>query len=146
MRHRSNPLIWLALSVLASVILNGVLPLWRFDVTRWIWGPLAVLALWFLNSALRHMAHFRLVYAVNRRLDQSDIGGPFKRGRNPIYTGITMLYFAFLLWLGSLSAFLPFIAFVMIMDRYIIPEEEAQMLRRNQRKAAAYLDSSRRWF
>ena len=54
--------------------------------------------------------------------------GPFRISRHPMYLGMTLILFGVALLLGSVTAFIPAVAFCLVMQLVYIPMEEAAML------------------
>ncbi|MBS0374392.1 MAG: isoprenylcysteine carboxylmethyltransferase family protein [Proteobacteria bacterium] len=73
-------------------------------------------------------------------------GGIYRYTRNPMYLGLALLLVAWALWLGSASAWLGPLAFVVLIDRVQIAAEEAALGRLFGAEYGAYRDSVRRWF
>lgn len=71
--------------------------------------------------------------------------GPFQLSRNPIYLGWAGLLAAHALWLGSNRALIPAGAFVLVMDRWQIPAEEAALSARFGSAFEAYAERVPRW-
>lgn len=73
------------------------------------------------------------------------VEGPYRLNRNPIYSGMVAMLTGFAIWLGALSAFLPVLAFAMLIDRRFVRDEEAGLRAAFGPQAEAYFLASRRW-
>jgi len=71
--------------------------------------------------------------------------GVFARTRNPLYLGLTGLLVAHALWLGSKRALLPAGAFLVVIDRYQVPAEEAALAEKFGRAYRTYTEAVPRW-
>jgi protein-S-isoprenylcysteine O-methyltransferase Ste14 len=72
-------------------------------------------------------------------------GGPFRFNRNPIYSGMMLVLLGWALHLGALAAFLPVLAWPVLITRRFVLEEEAALRRAFGPEAEAWLARSRRW-
>ena len=71
--------------------------------------------------------------------------GPFSFSRNPIYLGFTSISFGFSIILGGLTAFLPPIVLVFILEREFIIHEEKKLEGIFGRTYLEYKKRVRRW-
>ena len=71
--------------------------------------------------------------------------GVFARTRNPLYLGLTGLLVAHALWLGSKRALLPAGVFLVVIDRYQVPAEEAALAEKFGKTYRAYTEAVPRW-
>ena len=70
---------------------------------------------------------------------------PYTFTRNPMYLGMTLLLFGFAVFYGSIAMLLGPIAFVVIIDRMVIPLEEQNMERLFGASYTDYQTRVRRW-
>lgn len=70
---------------------------------------------------------------------------PYTFTRNPMYLGITLVLFGFAVFFGSIAMLLAPIAFVVIIDRMVIPLEEQNMERLFGPSYTDYKTRVRRW-
>ena len=70
---------------------------------------------------------------------------PYTFTRNPMYLGITLVLFGFAVFYGSIAMLLAPIAFVVIIDRMVIPLEEQNMERLFGPTYSDYKTRVRRW-
>jgi len=71
--------------------------------------------------------------------------GPFKISRNPVYLGMTIILLGVEILLGSLSALIIPVIFVIIIDRLFIKPEEEVLANRFGERYLEYKKSVRRW-
>jgi len=71
--------------------------------------------------------------------------GPYKFTRNPMYLGMSLLFFGLAIFLGSLVAFSFPLLFIILMDATFIPQEEKNLERRFGKKYIEYKNKVRRW-
>ena len=70
---------------------------------------------------------------------------PFTFTRNPMYLGLSLVLFGFAVFFGSIAMLLAPIAFVVIIDRMVIPLEEQNMERLFGPQYSDYKTRVRRW-
>jgi protein-S-isoprenylcysteine O-methyltransferase Ste14 len=70
---------------------------------------------------------------------------PYTFTRNPMYVGMTMILFGFATFFGSLVMLLAPIAFAAVVDRMVIPQEEAAMERLYGQEYRDYKSRVARW-
>ncbi len=70
---------------------------------------------------------------------------PYTFTRNPMYLGVTLILFGFAVFFGSIAMLLAPIAFVVIIDRMVIPLEEQNMERLFGAQYTDYQTRVRRW-
>jgi protein-S-isoprenylcysteine O-methyltransferase Ste14 len=80
-----------------------------------------------------------------RRPDVLVTGGPFRLSRNPMYLGFSLSLAGLAAALGSLAAFAPVAAFVVIVDRWYIAFEERMMRSTFGAAYEEYARRTRRW-
>ncbi|HDR0967073.1 TPA: isoprenylcysteine carboxylmethyltransferase family protein [Pasteurella multocida] len=115
-------LLWLIISlVLVSVLIAGM-SLWQFLQARTTVSPLA--------------------------LEQTStlvVTGIYQISRNPMYLSLALLLLAWALWLGSLSAVIFFIIFVVVMTKWQIKQEEQVLEHLFGQAYLDYKQKVRRW-
>ena len=72
-------------------------------------------------------------------------GGIYRVTRNPMYLGMATVYIGVTLYFLSILAGLIFLPLALLMDRIIIPREEAYLLRRFGKSYVTYRQRVRRW-
>ncbi|MFC1166236.1 methyltransferase family protein [Pasteurella multocida] len=114
--------LWLIISlVLVSVLIAGM-SLWQFLQARTTVSPLA--------------------------LEQTStlvVTGIYQISRNPMYLSLALLLLAWALWLGSLSAVIFFIIFVVVMTKWQIKQEEQVLEHLFGQAYLDYKQKVRRW-
>ena len=70
---------------------------------------------------------------------------PYTFTRNPMYLGVTVVLFGFAVFFGSIAMLLAPIAFVVIIDRMVIPLEEQNLERLFSQQYSDYKTRVRRW-
>ncbi len=71
--------------------------------------------------------------------------GPFCMSRHPMYLGMAFIILGIAVLLGSLTAFLFPVIFIVVMDRVFIPLEELNLEREFGADYRAYKKGVRRW-
>jgi len=71
--------------------------------------------------------------------------GPYKISRNPMYLGVTLLLIGIGFILGSITSFIGFILFIILMEIIFIQEEERTLLAKFGEEYKAYKQKVRRW-
>lgn len=72
--------------------------------------------------------------------------GPFRFGRHPMYLGLTVALLGMGVALGSPLAAAAALAFAVVVDRFQLPAEEAQLRRQFGGWYSDYAATVRRWF
>jgi protein-S-isoprenylcysteine O-methyltransferase Ste14 len=70
---------------------------------------------------------------------------PYTITRNPMYLGLVLLLLGLAIWIGSVVMLLAPVAFYLVIDRMVIPGEEATMERLFGEAYLEYKASVRRW-
>lgn len=139
------PPIWGLGAILVAAILSWMVPLAHLDLPRWP-GVALILAGFALMLWTRHWFKVKQTPMLPRRIPKVLIDdGPFRINRNPIYSGMAMVIFGAAICLGTLSSFLPAIAFPLIISRRFIQGEEAALRDTFGKQAEDYFARSRRW-
>jgi protein-S-isoprenylcysteine O-methyltransferase Ste14 len=71
--------------------------------------------------------------------------GPFKMTRNPMYLGLLLVIVSFALFRGEGIFLVMGLVFFLVMDKVVIPEEEAIMKKEMGKKYEDYMGRVRRW-
>jgi protein-S-isoprenylcysteine O-methyltransferase Ste14 len=71
--------------------------------------------------------------------------GPFRFTRNPMYLGIVLILFSLVLLLGSLPMLVAPVLFLLVMNLYYLPFEEAKMEKLFGEAYSTYRQRVRRW-
>ena len=81
----------------------------------------------------------------NRPASQIVREGPYRFGRNPMYLGMTGVYWGVALWLDTLWALLIFPAVILLLLRYVIAREERYLREAFSADYDDYTQSVSRW-
>jgi len=73
------------------------------------------------------------------------ISGPFRKSRNPLYVGMMAAVVGAVVIMGSLSSFIAPPLFFVFIDRYVIPFEEAALVKMFGDEYLDYKNKVRRW-
>lgn len=114
--------IWLIASLVFASMLIAGMSLWQFLQARTTVSPLA--------------------------LEQTStlvVAGVYKISRNPMYLSLALLLLAWALWLGSLSAVIFFILFIVVMTKWQIKQEEQVLEQLFGQTYLDYKQKVRRW-
>ena len=71
---------------------------------------------------------------------------PYTFTRNPMYLGLTVILLGFAIFFGSPTMLIAPIVFYLVIDRMLIPQEEATMERLFEEQYLDYQRRVRRWF
>ena len=71
--------------------------------------------------------------------------GPYKFSRNPMYLGVSLLLLAIGFILGSVTSFLGFILFIILIEVIFIPEEQKNLQAQFGEGYEAYKQKFRKW-
>jgi protein-S-isoprenylcysteine O-methyltransferase Ste14 len=139
------PPVWLAGSAAIAWLLAKYLPLVAFDVPGWLgWTMFAFGFVWAGSAALLFLVRGTPVEPRHTpRVLLADYH--FRINRNPIYSGLTLMLVGWALVLGALTAFLPAVAFPVIITRRFVADEEQRLRAAFGKAAEDYLARSRRW-
>lgn len=138
------PPVWALCTVASSWVFARMLPVARFDIPVLPWilaGAGLILIGW---SAV----HFRLKKTPMEPRKEPQallVEGPYRINRNPIYTGMVLILIGIALGLGTLTAFLPVLAYPFLITERFIIGEEAGLRQAFGEQAENYISSTRRW-
>ena len=119
---------FLALAV--TVAIHFLWPLTQVIAWPYRWFGLLPLAFGGWITVWADQIFKRVETTVKPHLDPTALvaEGPFRISRHPMYLGMTLILFGVALLLGSVTAFIPAVAFCLVMQLVYIPMEEAAML------------------
>lgn len=140
------PPVWLAAFLAAAWWLRGLSglsfgPVWA-DLSGGllVGGGLVIMAL-----AVSEMRRQRTTLIPHREADRMVTAGVFKRSRNPIYLGDSMVFAGLVLTWDAVLA-LPLVPiFVWVLERRFILPEEKLLRRKFRADFARYAQQTRRW-
>jgi protein-S-isoprenylcysteine O-methyltransferase Ste14 len=139
------PPVWFTGSAVLAWLLARYVPLVALGVPAWPgWAVCAFGLLWAGSAALLFLVRRTPVEPRHTpRVLLADYH--FRINRNPIYSGLTLMLFGWALVLGALTAFLPAVAFPVIIARRFIADEERRLRAAFGKAAEDYLARTRRW-
>jgi protein-S-isoprenylcysteine O-methyltransferase Ste14 len=144
---RIHPPLLAGVLLLATLLLQHFLPGLRgFHRHHHLLGALFVIA------GVTAMAAAVAIFA-NHRTTKNPYGQPstfvssppYTTTRNPMYLGFVLLLLGLAIWIGSAVMLLAPIAFYFVIDRMVIPREEATMERLFGETYLEYKARVRRW-
>lgn len=139
------PPVWALGCILLSAALTGLIPIGQIPLPDWL-GILLILAGFALMLWTRTWFKRKATPMMPRETPSALIvEGPFRINRNPIYTGMVLVILGAAIWFGSLSGFLPVLAFPLIITARFIKDEEAGLRRVFGARAHNYFSKTRRW-
>ncbi|PWJ53961.1 Phospholipid methyltransferase [Quadrisphaera granulorum] len=98
-------------------------------------------AAWAVSSVVRHRTTIVPHHAVTTLLTT----GPFARSRNPMYTGLAVIYLGVSFVLGSLWPVVLLPGVLALVGRLVVHREEAYLAVRFGAQYDAYREHVRRW-
>jgi protein-S-isoprenylcysteine O-methyltransferase Ste14 len=99
------------------------------------------LMLWTLGL----FAHGRTTLIPHGAASTLVIRGPYRRSRNPMYVSLVIVYIGVSAWTGAWTALALVVIPVFVLDRFVIPMEEANLHQRFGESYAAYCRAVGRW-
>ncbi len=139
------PKFWMALAALAGLLLGRALPVAIPAPLRWL-GLVPLLAgLALLLAAGLRMRRAGTTVMPGHAPSRLVIGGAFGLTRNPIYLGDTLILTGLFVCSGSATGLLLVPAFLWLIDRHFIPQEEAALRAAFGPDFNAYARRVRRW-
>jgi protein-S-isoprenylcysteine O-methyltransferase Ste14 len=145
-KPRIYPAVWLALCVFAIFVLDRWLPLLQvYPTLPWaswlLTAPGLILIL--ISAKLFKRADTGIMpFSKSTTLLT---GGVYRFSRNPIYLGMALILAGIAIKLGSLSAWLPVVFFVFIIQRQFIRNEEIFLTAIFGDEYRQYCQKVRRW-
>jgi protein-S-isoprenylcysteine O-methyltransferase Ste14 len=139
--------VYLVLHVLVMVLLHKVMPGPTWLRRPWTFAG-AVPALVGLVPGLLAVRRFKSVGTTLRPFHESSslvVGGPYRISRNPMYLGMALILIGLAVFLGTTTPWVGIPSFVILIDRLIIPHEEAALADKFGKDYAQYRTQVRRW-
>ena len=146
MKRILPPLLFLA-CIVAMGLLNWLAPL-ASVAPGWVRVPALALVIAGIGLSMTGARLFAKIGTNIKTFDEPGrlvTGGPYRYTRNPMYLGFAAALLGIALLLGSLSAFIVWIAFVVVTDRWYIAFEERVMHEKFGDAYRAYQQRTRRW-
>jgi protein-S-isoprenylcysteine O-methyltransferase Ste14 len=145
--RRIVPPVYFALHVLVMVLLQDVMPGPTWLRRPWTFAGAAPALVGFVLGLLA-VRHFKSVGTTLRPFQESSslvVAGPFRITRNPMYLGMALILIGLAVFLGTTTPCVGIPSFVFIIDRLIIPHEEAALADKFGGDYARYRTQVRRW-
>jgi len=145
--RRIVPPVYLVLHIMVMVLLHMTMPgrtwlrsPWTFAgaVPALVGLTLGLLAVWRFKSAGTTIRPFQEARSLV-------VAGPFRISRNPMYLGMALLLIGLAISLGTTTPWIGIPSFVFMIDRLIIPHEEAALADKFGNDFAQYRTRVRRW-
>jgi len=146
-KPRIFPPFWLIISGLAMAALHGWLPLLQLYPTlpAWFGWFLAIPGLVLIIIALGGFKRAKTGAVPFSKSTTLVTGGIYRFTRNPMYLGMALILAGVAIRLGSLSAWLPVIFFVFIIQRQFVRNEEIFLTAIYGDEFRQYCQKVRRW-
>ncbi|MGP6156813.1 MAG: methyltransferase family protein [Vulcanimicrobiaceae bacterium] len=140
------PLIFLA-ALLISLALNAIWPLVSIpDHPRYITGSLLIFgSLLPMPSILIKFRRMHTSFDVRKSPSAFIADGLYRFSRNPSYVALVLLFIGLSVALSNLWVLILLVPAAVIIDRYVIPEEERRLERVFGDQYRAYKLQVRRW-
>ncbi len=139
------PPVWAIGCILLSALMTWLVPLFPVPLPDWL-GWLIIIAGFALMIWTRNWFMRKSTPMMPRQTPSAlIIEGPFRINRNPIYTGMALVILGAAIWFGSLSGFLPLLAFPLIITQRFILGEETGLRLVFGTQAEEYFSKTRRW-
>src|SRR5262245_66251149 len=145
--RRIVPPVYLVLHVMVMVLLHKVMPGPTLLRSPWTFAG-AVPALLGLILGLLAVRLFKSARTTIRPFQESRslvVAGPFASSRDPMYLGMALMLIGVLIFLGTTTPWIGIPSFVFVIDRLIIPHEEAALADKFGSDYAQYRTRVRRW-
>jgi protein-S-isoprenylcysteine O-methyltransferase Ste14 len=139
------PPIWFLGCGAVSWLLARWLPVAALDLPDWIGWTLFGLGFVWAGSAAALFLKRKTPVEPRMTPKILLVDYHFRVNRNPIYTGLTIMLLGWAIVLGAATAFLPVLAFPVIITRRFIRDEERGLRDAFGGRAEDYLGRSRRW-
>jgi protein-S-isoprenylcysteine O-methyltransferase Ste14 len=147
MKKKILPPIYFIIFLLASIILNFAFPLvvimnspWKYlGIPLIVFG--IVLNIWTDNL----LKKFKTTVKPDQKPTVFIDSGSFKINRHPMYLGMFLILVGISLILGSITAFISPVIFIIITEIKFIPMEEKNMEKSFGEKYLKYKKKVRRW-
>ena len=112
---------------------------------RYIGLPLILVGIWLVLWTDRLFKNVETTVKPFERPSVLVVEGPFRFSRHPMYVFMGAILLGVAVFLGSLAAFLPPIAFLIAMQVVFIPHEEKSMEETFRQTYIDYRNRVRRW-
>jgi protein-S-isoprenylcysteine O-methyltransferase Ste14 len=144
---RVMPPVYLLAAIIGMVALHKYLPgaILLDSPLRWLGFVPFIGGLALGGSAVRLFRKYKTTIKPGDTSTHLMTDGPYRFTRNPIYLGMVALLVGVALMLGSLTPWLIAPAFVWVINRNIIPVEEAMMAAAFGAEYEQYRAHTRRW-
>lgn len=142
------PPAWLLLAVVMTWVISDVQPLWMVvggPVMDLLGGLLVGGGIVLMLLAFAEMRKQQTTVIPHQEADHLVTTGIFKRSRNPIYLGDTLILAGLALrWEAPVALILVPLFMATITQRFIIPEEN-RLRKKFRAEFARYCEKTRRW-
>ncbi len=142
------PPVWLLLAVAMTWVMADVQPLWLRvggPIVDLLGGLLVGGGLVLMLLAIAEMRKRQTTVIPHQEASHLVTSGIFKRSRNPIYLGDTLILAGLALrWDAPIALILVPLFMFTITQRFIIPEED-RLRRKFRAEFARYCEKTRRW-
>jgi len=145
--NKTLPPTYFLLALVATVLLHFLWPIRRYWELPWRLIGIAPLVLGIVLNVVADREFKRHQTTVKPFEPSSALitAFPYSMSRNPMYLGLTAMLLGVALLLGSVSALVPAVAFVILMDRRFIRIEERMLAEQFGDEWSAYRARVRRW-
>jgi protein-S-isoprenylcysteine O-methyltransferase Ste14 len=141
------PTTWLLISIAVMIIFHFLAP--AMIILRSIWRLIGILPLIFgLVINLLADNDFKKAQTTVKPFEEPTVlitSDAFQFSRNPMYLGFIFIMLGIAILLGSLSPYLVFLVFVILIDRVFINVEEQMLADKFGVEWEAYKNRTRRW-
>jgi protein-S-isoprenylcysteine O-methyltransferase Ste14 len=144
---RVFPPVYLLVAIISMVALHKLLPYAALIASPWRWLGLLpfVAAVALAGTAVRLFAKHKTTIKPGETSSFLLTEGPYRFTRNPIYLGTVLLLIGVATMLGSLTPWLVVPVFAWLINRNIIPVEEAMLAAAFGADYEQYRARVRRW-
>jgi protein-S-isoprenylcysteine O-methyltransferase Ste14 len=144
---RVFPPVYLLAAILGMIALHKLLPGTTLIQSPWRWlGLLPIVAALILaGSAVRLFSKFKTTIKPGDTSSHMLTDGPYRFTRNPIYLGMVILLAGIAVMLGSLTPWVVVPVFTWLINRNVIPVEEAMLAATFGSEYQQYRARVRRW-
>ncbi len=144
---RVLPPTYFLLALVAMTLLHFLWPIHRYGELPLTLIGIAPLALGISLNVVadRRFKHHQTTVKPFEQSSALITAFPFSISRNPMYLGITLMLLGIALLFGTVSALMPAVAFVILMDRRFVRLEERMLAERFGKEWSQYRAQVRRW-
>jgi protein-S-isoprenylcysteine O-methyltransferase Ste14 len=145
--RRIVPPVYLVLHIMLMLLLHMTMPGPTWLRSPWTFAG-AVPVLVGLTLGLSAVQLFKSEGTTIRPFQESRslvVAGPFRITRNPMYLGMALLLIGLAICLGTTTPWIGIPSFVFVIDRLIIPHEEAALADKFGDEYTRYRARVRRW-